>query len=103
MDYTIVEVPDMNDSISRITILGKVYHLRFTWNDTGSYWMWGLYDSLSNPIRIGMKIVPSYPLNIFWGTDEMPDVLFGVMTEQETVGRNSFVDGEAKFIFAPLS
>lgn len=28
MDYIIIEVPDMNDSISRIVLLGKQYQIR---------------------------------------------------------------------------
>ena len=46
MNYTIIDVPDMNDSISRIVLSGKQYQLRFTWNDTGGYWTFGLLDSL---------------------------------------------------------
>ena len=34
MDYTVIEVPDMNDSVSRISLQGSQYQLRFTWNDT---------------------------------------------------------------------
>ena len=34
MDYIIIEVPDMNDSVSRIALNGKQYQLRFTYNDT---------------------------------------------------------------------
>lgn len=101
MDYTIIEVPDMNDSVSRISLKGKQYQLRFTYNDTGGYWSFGLYDSLGNPIRVGNKIVPQLPLNLFWGTDDMPLGVFAVLSELERVGRNDFVDGKAKFIFIP--
>lgn len=99
--YTIIEVPDMNDSFSRIVIQGKVYYLRFTYNDTCDFWTFGLYTSLSEPIRIGMKIVPRTPLNLFCGTMDMPKGAFGVLTELENIGRNDFVEGRAKFIFSP--
>lgn len=39
MDYTIIEVPDMNDSVSRVVLSGTAYLIRFTYNDartTGS-------------------------------------------------------------------
>lgn len=65
MDYIIIEVPDMNDSISRIVLRGKQYQLRFTYNDTGGYWSFGLMDSLGIPLLIGVKIVPQFPLNCF--------------------------------------
>lgn len=101
MDAIVIEVPDMNDSVSRITLLGTQYQIRFTYNDTGGYWYFGLYDSLGNPIRIGVKIVPQFPLNLFWGTNQMPLGVLGVLTELDSVGRNDFVEGKAKFIFIP--
>ena len=64
MNYTIIDVPDMNDSISRIVLSGKQYQLRFTWNDTGGYWTFGLLDSLGAPLLIGVKVVPQFPLNL---------------------------------------
>ena len=33
-----IGVPDMNDSISNITIDGTEYKLRFTYNETFDYW-----------------------------------------------------------------
>ena len=101
MGYIIIEVPDMNDSICRISLLGKQYQIRFTYNDTFGYWTFGIMDSLGNPIRLGTKIVPKMPLNLFWGTDDAPWGVFGVLTNEEKIGRQSFVEGKAKFIFAP--
>ena len=43
MDYIIIEVPDLNDSISRVVLNGNAYQIRFTWNETGGYWKFGLY------------------------------------------------------------
>ncbi len=102
MDYTIIEVPDMNDSVSRITLKGKLYQLRFTWNDTGGFWTFGISDSLGNPIRVGVRIVPQLPLNLFWGTDEMPFGVFAALSELEEIGRTDFVEGRAQFIFIPV-
>ena len=42
------------------------------------------------------------PLNLFCGTDEMPDGVFGVLTDLEHIGRNDFKTEKAKFIFAPV-
>lgn len=101
MEYNIIEVPDMNDSVSTVVLNGKQYRLRFTYNDTCGFWTFGVLDSLGNPIRVGIKVVPQMPLNLFCGTDEMPLGVFGVLTELERVGRNDFTNGKAKFIFAP--
>lgn len=37
MEYTIITVPDMNDSVSRIVLNGTAYLIRFTYNDTKDY------------------------------------------------------------------
>lgn len=42
MEYTIIEVPDLNDSMSRVVLNGKAYLIRFTWNDRGGFWKFGL-------------------------------------------------------------
>ena len=64
MEYTIIEVPDLNDSMSRVVLNGKAYLIRFTWNDRGGFWKFGLYDTQSQPIVIGIKIVPRFPVNL---------------------------------------
>lgn len=101
MDYIIIEVPDLNDSISRTALLGKQYQLRFTWNDTGGYWMFGVMDSLGQPLVVGVKIVPQFPLNLFWGTESTPQGVFAALTEGTAIGRDDFVSGKARFVFIP--
>ncbi len=101
MDYIIIEVPDMNDSVSRITLDGKQYQIRFTYNDTGGYWSFGLMDSLGNPLLTGVKIVPEFPLNLFYGTENLPVGVFAALTELARIGRKDFLDEKAKFVFIP--
>ena len=103
MDYIIIEVPDMNDSVSRVVLNGVAYYIRFTYNDTGDYWKFGLYDSLKEPIVVGIKIVPNFPLNLFYGVTRLPFGVFGVTANLDRIGRNDFKRGNAKFIFAPLT
>ena len=99
MDYTVIEVPDMNDSVSRISLQGSQYQLRFTWNDTGGYWMFGILNSLGEPLLIGVKVVPQFPLNLFHSAKNMPQGIFAALTEKESVGRRDFADGKAQFAF----
>lgn len=101
MQYIIIDVPDMNDSVSRVTLLGKPYQIRFTWNDTVGCWTFGLLDASGDPIVIGIKIVPQFPLNLFYGTGKMPAGIFAALTEQERVGRRDFADDKARFAFIP--
>ena len=90
MDYTIIAVPDMNDSVSRIVLNGIVYQIRFTYS-----------DAQGAPIVRMVKIVPSFPLNLFMGHDNMPYGVFGCMSNQDVVGRGDFNNGTAKFVFIP--
>lgn len=101
MNYTIIEVPDMNDSVSRIVLGGKQYQIRFTWNDTGYFWSFGLSDSLGNPLLIGVKIVPQFPLNLFSGDEKLPQGVFAALTEKDRIGRQDFLEEGAKFVFIP--
>lgn len=103
MDYIIIEVPDLNDSLSRIVLNDTVYFIRFTYNDTFDYWKFSLYDSLEQPIILNVKIVPSFTLNVFYCGTDLPDGVFGCISSLQRVGRNDFVDGKAQFIFAPAS
>ena len=103
MEYTIIEVPDMNDSKSRVVLNGTAYIIRFTYNDTGDFWKFGLYSSLDEPIAIGIKIVPNFPLNLFYGVTKLPDGIFAVKAQLKRIGRNDFKDGKAEFIFCPVS
>lgn len=102
MEYIIIEVPNKNDSMSRIVLKDKSYQIRFTYNDTKDYWKFSLYTAQNEPIVVGIKIVPRFPLNVFYGVTRLPDGVFGVMTNLDRIGRNDFANGNAKFIFCPV-
>lgn len=63
--------------------------------------MLGVMDSLGTPLLLGVKMVPQFPLNLLFGRDDMPRGIFAVLTEKESVGRQDFVDGTARFVFVP--
>lgn len=102
MEYTIIEVPDMNDSVSRVVLAGTPYLIRFTYNDTKDYWKFSLHNAQNEPIVIGIKIVPRFPLNVFYGVTKLPNGVFGVITNLERIGRNDFANGKAQFMFCPV-
>ncbi len=102
MEYIIIEVPDMNDSVSRVVLAGTAYLIRFTYNDTCDYWKFSLYNAQNEPIVLGIKIVPRFPLNVFYGVTKLPDGVFGVMTKLDRIGRNDFLNGNAQFVFCPV-
>lgn len=103
MEYTIIEVPDMNDSMSRVVLAGTQYLIRFSYNDTCDYWKFSLYNSQREPIVLGIKIVPRFPLNVFYGVTKLPNGVFGVISKKGRIGRHDFADGSAQFIFCPVA
>lgn len=102
MEYTIITVPNMNDSVSRVVLSGAAYLIRFTYNDTKDYWKFGLYDTQNEPILVGVKIVPNFPLNLFCGVAGLPEGVFGATCKGDRIGRHDFVDGNAEFRFCPI-
>lgn len=98
MLYTI-SVPDMDDSIALANIGGRICRMRFRWDTVGEYWEFGVFDPQINPIFIGVKIVPNFPLNLFSGKEEFSDGHFFALTNEDRLTRYSFVAGLASFIF----
>lgn len=98
---TIITPPDLNDSFSRIVLLGKEYQIRFTWNATALYWTFGVCDMERRPYVSGVRIVPNSPLNFFYQTNELPDGIFVAIAELAEIGRKDFKSGRAKFLFIP--
>ena len=59
---TVIQVPEYNDSFSRVVLSGKEYLIRFSYNYAGNYWTFGIYDGNRSPYVAGIKIVPKYSL-----------------------------------------
>ena len=102
MDYTIIEGPDVNDSISRVVLAGVPYLIRFSYNAARDFWKFSLFDIQSRPIIQGVKIVPNFPLNVFAGVESLPFGVFGAMTKLDRISRKDFANGSAQFVFAPV-
>ncbi len=103
LEYTVIEVPDMNDSMSRIALDKKQYTIRFTYNMYEDCWTFGLYNSLEQPIAIGLKIVPNIALNLYVTHLNMPDGAFAAITRLPRIGRYAFKEGQATFVYISLS
>ena len=96
-----IKVPDMNDSISDLSIDGTLYGLRFTYNEKYDFWSFGLYDADRQPIIAMTRLVPNFPLFHFYTYASMPDGIFGCLSQSDTVGRQAFNDGTAEFVYIP--
>ena len=97
-----IKVPDMNDSISSLSIDGTEYNLRFTYNEKYDYWSFGLYDKLLDPIISMTRIVPNFPIFHWYNDRSIPDGIFGCLSDIDTVGRNAFRDVTAEFVYIPI-
>ncbi len=96
-----IKVPDMNDSVSNLSIDGTEYILRFTYNEKYDYWSFGLYDEDENPIIAMTRIVPNFPIFFFYSDRAIPDGIFGCVSTKEKVGRQAFNEKTAEFIYIP--
>ena len=94
-----IAVPNVNDSFSRVVLDGEQYAIRFTWNMFANRWSFGLYTVQHEPIVVGIRIVPHFPLNLQLRDSSLPNGVFGVYTEHDEVGRMDFVNGKARFVF----
>ena len=98
-----IDVPDQNDSFSRVVLDSREVLLRFTFNATGGYWSFGVYDTEETPILAMSKVVPNFPLTFFYGSLDLPDGLFGAISDLERIGRQDFQEKNARFVFIPSS
>lgn len=98
---TVITVPDYNDSFSRVVLAGKEYLIRFSYNFSGDYWTFRIFDHNQNPYVQGIKIVPNSPLNFFSLCHGLPEGLFGALSAKQNIGRNDFKENHAQFIFFP--
>lgn len=102
-----IKVPDMNDSMSALSIDGVLYYLRFTYNSEFDYWSFGLYDSNKSPIIAMTRIVPNFPIFVYYTAEDVPDGTFGCLyygdEEDAAIGRETFNDLMAEFVYIPNS
>lgn len=101
LEYYEISVPDRNDSIMRVNLDEVYYNLRLTWNAYGGFWMLSIYDAEMNIILGMARLVLGTIWNFYYQTQGGPPGVLGVETEQETIGRNDFVDGKAKLLYLP--
>ncbi len=101
MQYYEISVPDRNDAIMRVNFDGAYYYLRTTWNEYGGFWMLSVY-SAELELLIGMaKLVPGAIWNFYEIGSVGPPGIIGVITDNEKIGRQDFVNATAKLVYLP--
>ena len=96
-----ISVPNHNDSFSRVVLNGVQYQIRFTWSEAAGRWSFGLYTMQKEPIAVGIRLVPRFPLNLQIVDERMPQGVFGVYSRNDIIGRGDFLNGSAEFAYIP--
>lgn len=96
-----IKVPDQNDSMSTLSIDGVEYLLRFTYNEKYDFWNFGLYTVAEEPIIAMTRIVPNFPIMHYYTYTEIPDGIFGCLSDTDKVGRQAFNQQTAEFVYIP--
>lgn len=99
MEY--IQVPDLNDSFTRVVLCRQEYLIRFTYNGEHDYWTFGVYDTQKNILLQHRRIVPMAPLTHFDTSVHIPQGVFGCFTRLKRIGRKDFAAGNAEFAFIP--
>lgn len=97
--YTIISIPNYNDSFSRVIIKNVAYLIRFTYEMASDCWVFGIFDLKYNPIVQGIKIVPGIPLNLQYTDDTLPPVYWIAKSKLDRIGYRDFWDGKAEFLY----
>lgn len=91
-----ITVPDAHDSMSKVTLDGTVYWLRYTYNSTYDYWSIGIYDEDQNALVPMTKVVPMYDLlRSYKSYEGIPQGFLFCASRVEQVGETAFRDGDA--------
>ncbi len=96
---TIIEVPDMNDSMTEFVIDETVYLLRFTYSEKYDCWNFGIYDMNEDPVVAMTRIVPNYPLVSHIVKSNMPKGNFAAVSLVDRIGYEDFQNGNVQFMY----
>lgn len=98
-----IKVPDANDSVSRITLDGKEFYIRFTFNPGFQYWSVGLYTKTMEPIMPMTKVVPKFDVWHYYTETEFPAGVLMCHTDLAVIDRQAFKEARAGMLYIPES
>lgn len=58
----IIPFHDASQWKEQITLTGELFVFWFKWNALNAFWSMEIYNSSEEPLILGIKLVPSYPL-----------------------------------------
>ena len=102
-----ISMVDANDFVEQVTLDGEVYKLHFSWNDFAGQWTVDVRNMQNVDIVRGIAVVPNYPLFLQHHRAGLPRgellaiVVDSSKTDNQTIGRKSFVSGLYSLVYAP--
>lgn len=95
-----IYVPDMNDSMSLLTVDDVTYFIRFTYNSTYDCWSMGLYTDDGEPLIPMVKMVPFFDLLQYYDyRTDLPDGHFVIITRLDKLGRDAFLEDDSFLVY----
>lgn len=58
----IIPFKDPSSFVEQVTLSGTIFILMFNWNSLNEFWTMDIRNRDEEPIVLGIKIVPNYPL-----------------------------------------
>ena len=102
MKYQEISLPTSNnDYLFRCLLDGKSTVLHMAYNSTDDCWTIGFCDDSGNPIVDGIRVVPNFPLNIWYVAYDIPQGALFVSTSESKVSRYDFDNGIATLCYIP--
>lgn len=96
----VVSTIDANDQRLDATLDDTLFYIVLSWNAEAQFWTISLQNAEGATLVSSVKIVPFYPLFFRFRYGFMPLGDFVVdLQENKTLGRNSFINGDARLIY----
>lgn len=94
-----IEFADGNDVVFSVPFDNVKYKIRMCWNHEGQFWAMHLWDNNENVILANVRVVPKFPLLMNHHRKNTPRGELAVITNKETLTRQSFQDGSAMLMY----
>lgn len=89
----------------QIQLTGVLYFLTFTWNALNEFWIMDIANSDEEPLILGIKIVPDYPLLAAFTVEGMPQgeiICQNVVNSPDEITRFAMSQKFALVYYEPL-
>lgn len=86
----IIPFKEASSFIEQITLSGTIFVLRFNWNSLNEFWSMDIQNRDEEPIIMGIKIVPNYPLLAQYTDNNLPSgeiVCQNIVRSPDGIGR----------------